>query len=54
MRQSACDLTVCDGKMPELNGLDVYRQPRDMDPQAARRMMFMTGDMVNETFKSFL
>jgi signal transduction histidine kinase len=48
------DLVVCDWKMPGLSGIHVYEQLRQTDPATAARMIFMTGDVINETFQKFL
>ena len=48
------DVIVCDWKMPGLNGIHLYEQLVATDPVAASRMLFMTGDVINETFQEFL
>jgi signal transduction histidine kinase/ActR/RegA family two-component response regulator len=48
------DVIVCDWKMPGLNGMHLYEQLRETKPAAAERMLFMTGDVINETFQKFL
>ena len=48
------DLIVTDWKMPGLNGIGFYEHLRATDAAAARRVVFMTGDVVNETFQLFL
>ena len=48
------DVIVSDWKMPGLNGIGLYDQLRNSAPTAARRMVFMTGDVVSDTFQDFL
>jgi signal transduction histidine kinase/CheY-like chemotaxis protein len=50
----AFDAIVCDWKMPGLNGMHLYEQLRETRPAAADRMLFMTGDVINEIFQKFL
>ena len=48
------DLIVSDWKMPGLNGVRLFEHLRETDPAAARRMIFMTGDVVSDAFQVFL
>jgi two-component system NtrC family sensor kinase len=48
------DVIVSDWKMPGLNGIGLYEHLRTIDPAASRRMVFMTGDVVSDTFQDFL
>lgn len=48
------DLTVCDWKMPGLNGQQVYQRLVETDPQAAARFVLMTADVLNEGMRAFL
>ena len=48
------DLIVADWKMPGLNGIGLYEHLRATDPATAKRVVFMTGDVVNDTFQFFL
>lgn len=54
LRGRSFDVIVCDWKMPGLNGMNLYEQLLTTDPDAAGRMLFMTGDVINETFQDFL
>ncbi len=51
--RSHYDLVVCDMKMPGLDGSQVYERLRASDPDAARRFMFMTGDVVGDKTRQF-
>ncbi|HEY4301116.1 MAG TPA: ATP-binding protein [Candidatus Didemnitutus sp.] len=48
------DVIVCDWKMPGLSGIHVFEDLQTRDPAAANRMLFMTGDVVNDKFQEFL
>lgn len=48
------DLTVCDWRMPGLNGQQVFERLHARDPEAASRLIFVSGDVVNEKTHEFL
>jgi two-component system NtrC family sensor kinase len=48
------DLALCDWKMPGLNGQEVYERLHATDPAMSQRIIFITGDMVNEKTREFL
>ncbi len=48
------DAICCDIKMPGLNGRQLYDWIRSTRPQFARRVVFMTGDIINESLQLFL
>jgi two-component system, NtrC family, sensor kinase len=48
------DVIVSDWKMPGLNGIRLYEHLLATDRPAARRVLFMTGDVVSDTFQEFL
>lgn len=52
--QAGFDVIVSDWKMPGLNGVRLYQHLQATNPGAARRVLFMTGDVVNDTFQEFL
>jgi two-component system, NtrC family, sensor kinase len=52
--QQRFDVILSDWKMPGLNGMHLYEQLRATDPVSARKMIFMTGDVMNEAFQEFL
>ncbi|MDB6125385.1 MAG: hypothetical protein JWQ71_4378 [Pedosphaera sp.] len=54
MGQNHYDLTLCDWKMPGLNGEQVYERINTSNPELSRRMIFITGDVVNEKTQEFL
>ncbi|MDB6032477.1 MAG: hypothetical protein JWM16_2815 [Verrucomicrobiales bacterium] len=48
------ELTVCDWKMPGMNGRQLFEHVHKSNPQAASRFIFMTGDVMNESTSGFL
>jgi two-component system, NtrC family, sensor kinase len=48
------DLAFCDWKMPGLNGQQVYEQLRRTNPQFCQRVIFITGDVINDQMREFL
>jgi signal transduction histidine kinase/ActR/RegA family two-component response regulator len=48
------DLALCDWKMPGLNGQQVYERLHERDPEMSQRLIFITGDVVNEKTQEFL
>jgi two-component system, NtrC family, sensor kinase len=54
LAQRPFDLIICDWKMPGLSGQQLYQCLLQSHPEAAKRMIFMTGDMLSETTERFL
>ena len=54
LRQKNYDVTFCDWKMPGLNGRQVYENIRTESPALCRRVIFITGDVINEQMRGFL
>lgn len=54
MSRQKFDVMVSDWKMPGLNGIRLYEHLLATNPEAAKRTLFMTGDVVSDTFQSFL
>jgi two-component system, NtrC family, sensor kinase len=48
------DVALCDWKMPGLNGQQVYERVRAVNPALSARMIFITGDIINERTRKFL
>ncbi len=48
------DVIICDWKMPGLSGINLFQELLVKDPAAAKRMLFMTGDVIKNTFQEFL
>lgn len=54
LRRRSFDVIVTDWKMPGLNGLQLYERIATADPATARRVLFMSGDLINDAFTDFL
>lgn len=54
IRQQRFDVILSDWKMPGLSGMHLYEQLLATEPVSASRMVFMTGDVMNEAFQDFL
>ena len=48
------DLIVCDLKMPRVDGMEFYRAIAATKPSLARRVIFVTGDVVSTEAERFL
>jgi CheY-like chemotaxis protein len=48
------DLVISDFRMPLMNGRQFYEQAVKKKPALARRVIFLTGDVVNEETQAFL
>jgi two-component system NtrC family sensor kinase len=48
------DLIVSDWKMPGLSGAHFYSHLQAVDPASARRIMFMSGDVMNDALRDFM
>jgi signal transduction histidine kinase len=54
IKQNNYDVTLCDWKMPGLNGQQVYEQMQTINPNLCKRTIFVTGDVINERMREFL
>ena len=54
IERSAYDAVVCDVKMPELSGQELYGRVCQIRPEMARRFIFITGDIDGEDTRQFL
>src|SRR5438132_14009560 len=48
------DLILSDTKMPVLDGSDFYRQLKSRFPELCRRIIFLTGDVLDRAKREFL
>ncbi|HZV33068.1 MAG TPA: ATP-binding protein [Verrucomicrobiae bacterium] len=48
------DLALCDWKMPGLSGQQIYERLHASNPEMSKRIIFITGDVVNEKVQEFL
>ncbi|MEO6874094.1 MAG: ATP-binding protein [Opitutaceae bacterium] len=54
MARQKFDVLVSDWKMPGLNGIRLHEHLMATHPESAARTLFMTGDVVSDTFQAFL
>jgi len=48
------DLIFCDMRMPELHGTEFYKIVKSINPEAAPRFIFLTGDPSGNLLERFL
>jgi len=54
LERAACDLIVCDLKMPVLDGAGLYDQIRDRWPALLARLLFVSGSAAMPEYELFL
>ena len=54
VERHAFDLIISDFRMPKMNGQEFYELAVEKKPELARRVVFLTGDVVNEETQAFL
>jgi CheY-like chemotaxis protein len=54
VRRRAYALIVSDVRMPDVDGPALYYELRALSPEMARRMVFVTGDVMNTETRRFL
>jgi two-component system NtrC family sensor kinase len=54
LKQDHYDVALCDWKMPGLNGRQVYNELGASRPDLCKRIIFITGDVINEPMRDFL
>ena len=54
LEQGHYDLAFCDWKMPGITGREVYEHIRSANPALSNRVIFITGDVINENTRKFL
>ena len=54
LAQRDFDLIISDFRMPKMNGQEFYCQAIALKPDLARRILFLTGDVVSEETQAFL
>jgi two-component system NtrC family sensor kinase len=53
LNQHPYDLIFCDMKMPDLSGRDLYHEVNRLNQALARRMVFVTGDVISHDTRAF-
>jgi CheY-like chemotaxis protein len=54
LRDGTFDAVVVDMRMPDLSGEQLYAELRGKDPGHAERVIFTTGQLVDEQVRAFL
>ena len=54
LNQAEYDLALCDWKMPGLGGQQVYERLCASNPALSERIIFITGDVINDKTQQFL
>lgn len=54
VNQQAFDLILCDLRMPDINGIQLYKNLLEQSPDAKQKIIFITGDIVNRNTLQFL
>jgi DNA-binding NtrC family response regulator len=54
IERTGYDAVICDVKMPELSGPELYGRVCQIRPEMARRFIFITGDIDGEDTRQFL
>jgi DNA-binding response OmpR family regulator len=55
MAQNTCyHLYLCDIRTPAMNGMEFYQYLREIHPGHEKRIIFTTGDTLNQEIKTFL
>ncbi|PYP40140.1 MAG: hypothetical protein DMD48_04500, partial [Gemmatimonadetes bacterium] len=54
LKASKYDAVIVDMRMPDLSGEQLFERLRSDDPVHAERVIFTTGDLVNEQMRRFL
>ncbi len=54
LRKIDYDVVISDMKMPSLSGAEFYKLVNEKYPKVAKRIIFVTGDLLNLETKAFL
>jgi DNA-binding response OmpR family regulator len=53
-RKKNYDLCISDIRTPYMNGIELYQQLEDENPEAVKTFIFTTGDVLSGSIKEFL
>ena len=53
-RKKNYDLCISDIRTPRMNGIELYQQLEDENPEAVKKFIFTTGDVLSSSIKEFL
>jgi CheY-like chemotaxis protein len=54
VRTDVYDVIFSDVHMPDMDGLTLYRNLRELRPELADRLVFVTGDMLGGSIRAFI
>jgi CheY-like chemotaxis protein len=54
LRRNMYDLCLIDIRMPKMGGIELYQQLKVDCPEMTNRVIFTTGDVINDNVKAFL
>jgi PAS domain S-box-containing protein len=54
MEKREFNLILADIKMPQMDGREFYRRVREKNPQLARKIIFITGDVLSASTREFI
>ncbi len=54
LTDSTINLVLCDLSLPDLSGIDIYKQVAEQRPELIRRFVIMTGGAVSVASRDFL
>lgn len=54
LRKNTYDLCLIDIRTPGMSGIELYQQLEDECPKMKNRVIFTTGDVINENIRAFL
>ena len=53
-RKKNYDLCISDIRTPHMNGIELFQQLEDENPEAVKKFIFTTGDVLSANVKEFL
>ena len=53
-RKKNYDLCISDVRTPQMNGMELFRKLESENPEAVKKFIFTTGDVLSSSIKEFL